>query len=256
MTKSGQCYNDHVMIDVFTRALRHPIAYSGICRITSLTFQEKIHETGDIYSFIFTANHLPSWKAGQHSIFALPRKSVEGRHWRPFSVASSPREGLIRIGTIISTEPSSFKQHLANLQPGDTVRMFGPYGELYVRPGVKKVVGIAGGIGITPFRSIMADLTEKHSPTELTLIYSARDNQYAFREELETWCQQNSNLKIIYTATPEEVNAELDKQLAALGNEAQYFLSGPPKMIEDLRGKIKNSGILTKNILNDPFKGY
>lgn len=244
------------MLDVFTRAAKHPIAYSGICRVTTLTFREKLHETGDIYSFIFTAPNLPSWQAGQHSIFTLPGRPVEGKTWRPFSVAAAPHEGVIRIGTIISAEPSSFKQHLSSLQPGDTIRMYGPYGELFVRNKVKRIVGVAGGIGITPFRSIVSDLTKKISPTKLTLIYSARDNQYAYREELEQWKTQNPNIEIVYTATPEEVNAELEKQISAHGNQAHYFLSGPPKMIEALRDKIKNSGIANGNILNDPFKGY
>src|SRR3989344_4540247 len=244
------------MFDVILRACRNPILYGGVRRITPLTLKEKIHETGDIYSFIFTAANLPSWQAGQHSIFTIPARPVEGKTWRPFSVASSPHENEIRIGTIVSAEPSSFKHHLSTLNPGDKIRMFGPYGELYITKKMRHVVGVAGGIGITPFRSIIADLAKNPTDTKLPLIYSAREGQHAYRGDLEKWREQNPNIEIIYTTTPEEVNAELAKQVEAYKNDAHYLLSGPPNMIEALCSKLSESGIAKDHVLNDPFKGY
>jgi len=244
------------MLDVILRACRHPISYSGIRRITTLTFKEKIHEVGDIYSFIFTAEKLPDWRAGQHSIFTIPGRPIEDKTWRPFSIASAPHENEIRIGTIVGPEPSSFKHHLSTLNPGDKVRMFGPYGELYVNKKMRHVVGVAGGIGITPFRSIMADLAHAPTSTKLTLIYSARVDQHVYKAELEKWRSQNPNLEVIYTTTPEEVNSELTKQVERHKNAAHYLLSGPPKMIEALRDNLYKSGIARNHVLNDPFKGY
>ncbi len=243
------------MLDVITRALRHPIDYSGILRSTDLEFIEKIDEGDDVWSFILRADKLPSWKAGQHAIFTLPGKPVEGKSWRPFSVASAPSEGVIRIGTIIPPEPSSFKRYLAALAPGDTVRMHGPYGELYLRPGMKRVVGVAGGIGITPFRSIIADLDHTKNDARLTLIYSAKET-HAYQAPLDDWSRQNPNLDIVYTDAPEEVEAELEKQTALHQNDADYLLSGPPGMIEALRQKLRSLGIRPRRIHNDPFKGY
>lgn len=132
--------------------------------------------------------------------------------------------------------------------------MFGPHGEMYVRASTRQIVGIAGGIGITPFRSIIADLTQKQSPVKLTLIYSARDNLYTYKSELESWQARNPNIEIIYTETPEEVNAELDKQIALYQNNAYYFISGPPKMVGSLRDSLKQRGL--KKVVCDPFKGY
>lgn len=244
------------MLDVLLRALRHPISYGKIYRVTNLTLKEKVHEMGDIYSFIFTAEHLPHWRAGQHAIFTIPDKPVEGKAWRAFSVASAPHENEIRIGTIVSAEPSSFKQHLSSLEPGDKVRMFGPFGELYVQNKIRQVIGVVGGIGITPFRSIISDLSLHRKDIKLTLIYSARASQHTYRGPLEKWCAQNSNIEIIYIATPEEVNAELEKQVATHKNNADYLLSGSPKMIEALRNKLNELGITKNHVLNDPFKGY
>ncbi len=243
------------MLDVIKRACRHPIDYSGICRVTDLRLAEKIDEGGGVFSFIMKADQLPSWKAGQHSIFTLPGAKVEGKTYRPFSVASAPHEGVIRIGTIVPPEPSSFKLHLSSMAVGGQVRMYGPYGELYIRPDMKHVVGVAGGIGITPFRSIINDRAHRQSDTRLTLIYSAKE-AHTYRPELEAWSSGQENINIIYTHTSEEVNAELEKQVSQLRNQAHYFLSGAPKMIEALQDKLYSLGIKNGHVRHDPFKGY
>jgi len=243
------------MLDVISRAAKHPIDYSGICRITDLKLVKKIDEGNGVFSFIMKADRLPSWKAGQHAIFTLPGRPVKGRSWRPFSVASAPHEGVIRIGTIVPPEPSSFKQQLSSLEIGDKVRMYGPYGELYIRPGLKQIIGVAGGIGITPFRSIISGLHHSRRNVHLTLIYSAKDS-HTYRDELDAFVRENHQLKIIHTHPAEEVNAELEKQVASHGNRGHYFLSGAPKMIEALREKLSALGIENGHVCNDPFKGY
>ncbi len=170
-------------------------------------------------------------------------------------MASAPHENVIRIGTIISPEPSSFKQNLMSLQPGDPVRMFGPYGELYLRPSIKKIVAVAGGIGITPFRSIIANMADKGDPIDFHLIYSAKA-EHVYQADLERWKAKLPNLKITYTATADEVASELEKQVALERNTAHYMLSGAPKMIEALRGQLQSLGVTANNICHDPFKGY
>lgn len=243
------------MFDVIKRALHHPIDYSGIWRTTDLELVEKIDEGGGVFSFVMKADELPAWKAGQHAIFTLPGQKVEDKTWRPFSVASAPHEGVIRIGTIIPPEPSSFKQHLAAMKPGGKIRMHGPYGELYLRENTGNIVGVAGGIGITPFRSIIADLAHRKGNTALTLIYSAKE-KHTYQSELDRWSDIQPNIRIIYTHTAEEVNAELEKLVRQHHNDAHYMLSGAPKMIEALRDKLSTLGVSKDKVCNDPFKGY
>jgi len=242
------------MLDIISRACLHPIEYSGIIRTTTLHFEEKVQENDNTYSFIFTAPKLPNWKAGQHAIFTLPGANVEGKTWRPFSVASAPSEDVIRIGTIIPPEPSSFKQKLMSLVPGDKVRMFGPYGELCLKSSMKKVVAVAGGIGITPFRSIICDMASYGKNVEFHLIYSAKA-EHVYKSELENWKRKLPNLEITYTTTAEEVNTELLNEVAN-NKDTYYLLSGAPGMIEALRGTLVEQGIKLNLIINDPFKGY
>ena len=242
------------MLDILKRACRHPFDYSGVRRTTTLTFERKIQESDSIYSFIFSAEELPSWQAGQHSIYAFVDKKVDGKSWRPFSVASAPHEKQIRIGTNLPEPHSDFKQKLMELEPGEKIKMHGPFGEFYVRDHMKQIVGVAGGIGITPFRAIIADLSHKKSPVKLTLIYSTKNRKYTYKEELEEWRSQNPNIEIIYTETPDEVNAELSKQVELHHNSAHYFIAGPPGMISALKSGLKEKAI--RNVVNDPFKGY
>jgi ferredoxin-NADP reductase len=244
------------MLDVITRALLNPIYYIGVAKVNDLTFKEKVQESEGIYSFIFTSNKLPTWKAGQHAIFTLPGKNITEKTWRPFSVASAPHEGEIRIGTILSPTPSSFKQNLLALKPGEKVRIFGPYGELYIRPKMKKVVAVSGGIGITPFRSIIADLTNRESEVSLTLIYASSNENYTYKNELDNWALINKNIHIIYVRSAEEVYKNLEEEIGKHKNSAHYFISGAPKMIAGVRESLLKNSIREKQILNDPFKGY
>lgn len=250
------------MFDIIGRALKHPIDYSTIGRVTTLQFRERIQESENTYSFIFTASKLPDWKAGQHAIFTLPGKRVAdpnagaraSKTWRPFSVASAPHECEIRIGTIIPPEPSSFKRGLMSLRPGEPARMYGPYGELYIRPSMQKVVAVAGGIGITPFRSIIADMACEGKDIDFHLIYSAKAD-HVYKSELDDWKAKLPHLRITYTHTPEEVNAELEKEVAA-GDGTYFMLSGAPGMIEALRRSLRERRVPHARIIHDPFKGY
>ncbi len=234
--------------------LTHPVDYSGVLKSHTITFKEKVEEIPGVYSFVFTITEPLTWKAGQHAIFMMPDKKVTGKNWRAFSVASSPNEGVIRIGTNIPPEPSDFKKKLMELTPGETIRMHGPIGEFHASEKEQQIVGIAGGIGITPLRSLAYDVAHGHLPeTNLTLIFSAKD-KYPYQRELDAWQKQSNQLEIIYTHTPEEVNGALQKQFEIHGNDADYYISGSPGMISALRKSCKKMGI--KKIVNDPFKGY
>jgi len=243
------------MPDLLLRVLKHPVDYFGVFNTINLTLQEHAVEDSGAHSFVFSPEKPISWKAGQHSIFTLPERKVTGKKWRAFSIASAPHEKVIRIGTNIPDEPSSFKQELLKLKVGDSIHMRGPFGEFYLKPHIRHVIGVVGGIGITPLRSIIADATFKKNPTPITLLYSAKD-KYTYKEELDTWAKENSNLNITYTHTPEEVNTNLDTLLHTYENSAHYFISGSPRMINALHKNCCDKTIKPRNIISDSFKGY
>ncbi len=240
------------MSNVFIRALMHPCDYKGAFIKRTLILKEIIRESDDIYSFIFAMQKPFTWKAGKHGIFTFPHTSITGKRWRAFSIASSSDENVIRISTIIKENPSDFKKQLLMLKQGDTFTMRGPFGEFYIKSKMDQIVGVAGGIGITPFRALIHDIASgKIVNTKLTLIYSAIGD-YTFKTEFDALhCPA---IEIIYTETPDEVTAELEKQVTLHKNAAQYFISGSPRMIEALRTNLQNKGIT--QIVYDSFKGY
>lgn len=241
------------MFDFILRALRHPIDYSGMFNKRTLVLQEIIRESENIYSFIFKPAVPCTWKAGQHGVFYFPHTKIKAKTWRAFSIASSPEESVIRISTIITENPSDFKKQLLLLEQGDTLMMNGPFGEFHMSKKTEQIVGIAGGIGITPFRALCKSIAEGSSTNvKLTLIYSAIGS-YTYKKEFDILAQ-NPAIEIIYTTTPEEVNAVLHKQIALHSNNASYFVSGSPGMIGAIRKTLATNGIT--HIVSDPFKGY
>lgn len=241
------------MLDVITRALRDPLDYFPVLNRRTLILKEVIQESEEVYSFIFTPKNPCIWKSGQHGIFLFPRTKIQGKSWRAFSIASSSHERVIRISTIIKNEPSDFKKHLRALKIGDTVTMHGPFGEFHTSKKISQIVGIAGGIGITPFRAILKDIAlGVILDTPITLIYSSQTG-YTYKEELDQFAKHPA-IEIIYTKTPDEVNERLDEQITKHGNSASYFISGSPGMIGSLRKSLKGKGI--RHIVNDSFKGY
>ena len=195
-----------------------------------------------------------TWLPGQHGIFTIPGKEVSGRKWRAFSIASAPREGVLQIATKIGDEPSSFKAVLRALQPGELIQLRGPFGWLYLQDHNSPVVMIAGGVGITPFRSIFKQLEEENH-RKVTLIYSARDT-YLYQEELDAIAAKDGQIEIVYTHNKEEVADALQTALAENGTEAHYFISGTPGMVAGTVKTLRGAGVQKKKILTDSFRGY
>lgn len=239
------------MLDAIARALRHPVDYAGVLRTHTLHLRDHQALADNVHTFVFGMDAPFTWKAGQHALFTLPGQDVRGKSWRAFSIASSPREGVVRIATVIPDSPSDFKRQLLRLRHDDPVRIFGPFGEFHAR-GVQHIIGVAGGIGITPFRALAYDIMRQHlKDTRLTLIYSAR-SAFTFKDELDSW--QNDRFRISYVQSPEDVQRALALYAELHKNRAHYYISGPPGMIDAVRDSYTKLGIT--NIVNDPFKGY
>lgn len=222
------------MKDVLMRALLHPLDYLGFLQKRTLILKEMVHECGDIYSFIFSIEKPFSWNAGQHGVFYFPDTNIDGKWWRAFSIASIPEEHEVCIATIIHESPSAFKTNLRALQVGNKIILRGPFGEMYIKPNMRQIVGIAGGIGITPFRALIMDIAlGADTTTKLILVYSATEI-HTFKSEFDALLP-HPQIEIIYTTNANGVNKHLDRLVAQYQNNANYFVSGSPGMIGAIR---------------------
>lgn len=242
------------MWDFLLNACKHPIDYFGIIKTNTLNYSHRFDEGNGYYSFVFKTNKPISWRAGEHGVFTMPNKVINGKAWRAFSIASSESEGEIRIGTNVPAEASHFKANLMAMKPGDEITMHGPFGEFHLHRNTKQIVGIAGGIGITPFRALMHEIAHnKITNVKLDLIFAGRENYFTYESEIRNF-SEHEMIDTIFVNTPDEVNATIDKLVAEFGNQAEYFISGSPGMIGAVKKTLQQKGI--KKIFNDPFKGY
>lgn len=209
-----------------------------------LILKEIRDEGEDIKTFVFTSNKKIKYKAGQYGVW-FQKRWIFGKPWRLFSLASSPEENTIQLSTRISK--SDFKQKLSKLMIGNRVIMLGAIGEFTLPKEVpEKAVFVAGGIGITPIRSLIKRTNESSLPIETTLIHSGREF-YLYRNELEKLVNQ------AYYTTHDNFENVLN-QVIEQNKNAIYYLSGPPQFVENARVLLINKNI--HHIKIDSFLGY
>jgi ferredoxin-NADP reductase len=223
-----------------------------------LTLISKVKREGDATSFIFQPSHPIAWKAGQFMVYTLPHKNPDIRgEQRFFTISSPPFEKNIVITTKISSErSSSFKKALVELKEGQTIEAKGPDGEFVVNDPNKEYVFIAGGIGITPYHSILLDLKEKGKPINATLLYANKDRNIVFQKELESLKNYSSTFKIVYFLSPQRINEETIKENVSNFLDKIFYVSGPEPMVEVLQAMVKKMGVKKENVVDDYFPGY
>lgn len=223
-----------------------------------LTLKEKRVETSDVISFIFTPQGSLSWKAGQFLHYFLPHPNPDQRKIdRFFTIASASFEGVVRLTTRFAKEHgSSFKKALFDLEVGSEIETQGPGGSFIVDDPLQSYVFLAGGIGITPFRSILLDLDHSGKPVNVTLLYGNRNTEIVYQDELDSLAAKHPSLKIHYLIDPQKIDLESIKSLVPNIQLPVYYLSGPEPMVKAMEEMLANLKIPKEKIKLDYFPGY
>jgi len=186
---------------------------------------------------------------------------------RTFSIASSPAD-MPRLLVATRLTGSAFKRSLEEAAPGTEVDIDGPYGSLTLhRNAAKPAVLMAGGIGITPFRSIVKDATERKLPHQVTLFYSNRTAvSTAFIADLERWQSKNPNFRLVATVTEPDgqpwrhetgmIDAAFLRPRVPEPAGAIYYVAGPPAFVTGMRAALDGIGADPDNIRTEEFAGY
>lgn len=234
-----------------------------------LIFINKRKESEDTYSFYFDRKELKfEFVSGQYIKIFLDIKKVDARgSSRYFTISSSPTDKDYLVITTKIVE-SSFKKSLLDLKPGDRVKAFGPVGYFDFDPKKdKNIVLLAGGIGITPYHSLIRYIDLKKIPTNVILIasFDLYEN-IIFKSELEEIQLNNKNIKIVYTLTKEKnlypgfekgrVTGALIKRLVDDLEIQKYYLVGSEKSTSGFYKILKKLKIDEENIFKEDFSGY
>ena len=139
---------------------------------------------------------------------------------------------------------------------GKKIEMSVVEGDFTVDDSSQELVFIAGGIGVTPFRSLLKQLDHDKKPINVTLLYSNRDQNIVYKEELEEIAKNNPQFKIYYIFSPEHIDEAKIKEVIPDVQKPLFYISGPEPMVDALGELLKKIGVQEDHIKQDWFPGY
>jgi len=196
-----------------------------------------------------------------------PETDDEG-NFRTFSIVAAPSENMLTFATRL--RDTAFKRVLRRMTPGTPMQVDGPFGSLTLHQNRDKpAVFLAGGIGITPFISMIRDATGRADPRPLSLFYSnRRPEDAAFLAELTALQQRHSSFQFVATMVEMEKSsrewpgergyidaAMLRRHLPALDGPI-YYAAGPPRMVAAMREVLVKAGVSGDDVRTEDFAGY
>jgi ferredoxin-NADP reductase len=208
------------------------------------------------------------FEPGQYFFVTLPDIGHQDERGlrRHITVVTSPNERGV-LGLCTRLRDTAFKRTLAELEVGAGVDVEEPKGEFVLpKETDRPYVFIAGGIGITVFRSMLRYIVEERLPHRVTLVYSNRDqDSAAFLDELAELERANPNMRVVLTMTDDpawegetrRIDAELlrDHLEGELGSFT-YLVAGPPAMVEAMEKTLAEAGVPEAQIRPERFSGY
>ncbi|MBI4080893.1 MAG: hypothetical protein HY430_03940 [Candidatus Levybacteria bacterium] len=245
----------------------------------------------DAYAFFFNTSEKDfSFIPGQYIRIqlTLPEPDPKG-NGRFFSLTTSPlQKDMIRIVTRV--RGSVFKNTLLNLAPETPVTVFGPVGRFVLdEQSTKPLVFLAGGIGITPYLSMIQYAAEKNLSLPMTLIASfSTVEDCIYYNTLSQVAREHKNIKIVFSISQPEASRPKDDQPLGLSSRdrrplagttpwkgevgrisaelikkyvpeyygSMFYIAGPPPMVEGMLGIVSEMGVPPESIKKEQFTGY
>jgi ferredoxin-NADP reductase len=255
--------SNEIKVSEYTIVLKERIPFEGTDILTLKFNKQEINEPNRIFEYI----------AGQFGFFDIggvyddPKGPI-----RHFTIASSPTEDFIMISTRIRDSP--YKKRLDLLQNGKSVKIRGPQGKFTLHQDHSKpAVFLSGGIGVTPFRSMIKYATDKNLPIKIIMFDSNRNEQnILYKTDFNNYSKINKNLRIVYTIT-EEQSAEDEKWKGEKGRidssmlkshlepseleNSIFYICGPPAMLKAMQQMLEQDlQIQSDRIKIEEFTGY
>lgn len=236
-----------------------------------LTLKEKTKLTADMWEFAFTPDKSFTFRPGQYMEWTLSHKHPDSRgNRRYFTIASAPTGRDVRLGVKLApVQPSSFKIKLNSLKKGETIIAGQVAGDFTLpQDANRKVVFIAGGIGITPFKSMIQYLQDTNQKCDGVLFYSApTDKEFAYKDFFDG-AEKKTGIRAVYIITKQQnvpknwngktgyITTDVVKSEVPDYLSRTFYLSGPISMVDSYKTLLKNLGISKNKIVTDYFPGF
>ena len=227
-------------------------------------FDHSEERASNITSFFFKPEQPVQYTSGQYTRLTLDHPHADDRGIRRwFTLSSSPTEDLLFITTkFAEKDGSTFKKALQKLQPGHEVDIASPMGDFVLPKLIQTpLIFVAGGIGITPFRSMFRWLADTGETRDIKFLYGVRsEDEIVFQDE----AQAVGVHPTIVVSEPSpawggergRLTAEMIIGLEKPTDDTLIYLSGPEPMIEALAEDLKKHGIQEDQLVTDFFPGY
>jgi ferredoxin-NADP reductase len=235
-----------------------------------LKLKDKISIGTDTVDFIFNPNQKFVFSPGQYMEWTLPHKHTDSRgNRRYFTIASSPTEKDLRLGIKFYANGSSYKKAMLTMTDRTPIVGAQVRGDFTLPKDPKrKLVFLAGGIGITPFRSMIKYLIDINQPRPIVLLYANKTVDEVVYHDIFTQAQQQLGIRIIYTLTDKtklpviwqgmtgRIDAHMIRQVIPDFMERIFYLSGPRSMVAAYEKSLKELGVPQSHVKTDFFPGF
>ncbi len=234
-----------------------------------LKLKNKTQVAPDTYEFVFTPNRKLVFTPGQYMEWTLGHHDPDSRgNRRTFTLASAPTERELRLGVKFYQKSSSFKKALLSMGSEDEIAATQLAGD-FVLPDnpSQKCVFIAGGIGITPFRSMIKYLLDTHQRRPITLLYSNRGAEDILYKDIFDRAEKELGIKTIYTLTDAShlpsfwkgnvgrLTPQMIQKLIPGYRRVKFYISGPTEMVYSFKDTLRQLGVKDADIRVDFFAG-
>ena len=231
--------------------------------------REVRRETPTVRTFFFDPPPGPFvFREGQYLAVRLPGVEDPRGDSRTFSISSAPSD-LDAVSVTTREGPSPFKRQLFASAPGTPFELWGPFGSFTLDPD-RPAVLVGGGIGITPFRSMIREAAHRRAAQPIVLLYSTRlPEEIVYRRELDELGRAWTGFRATVTVThPAEgavpwngLTGRLDagkvRELSRDLDRPLYYICGPPKMVAELeRLLVEEAGVAASDVRTELFQGY
>ncbi len=235
-----------------------------------LTLSEKIPLTLDTYEFSFTPDQKMKFNPGQYLEWTLRHEKPDARgNRRYFTIASSPEEQNVKLGIKFYERSSSFKRAMLSLAPGDTVVAAQRAGD-FVLPRNKdtKLAFLAGGIGITPFRSMIKHLVDANEQRPITLVYSNKTKADIVYQDVFDQAKERLGIRTAYTLTDAQTipadwqgyRGPIDSYILTKEipdyRSRMFYVSGPHGFVSGMQDLLRRMGVPERQVKTDFFPGF